>query len=426
MDEEDSENNVDAETLDESVEEVESESRNELELSDEKTRARRQTFFKTQNQSKSPVAAYQVTPGGKWSTEEADEEILKFLKRLAGERDLIDSTDPIDFAKENDLLLLFGPDEEEEFARLALRFPEETIESWATLLSGGNRSEAFGPRSRAERRSEAAIASELQSAVLRRSITAAIGIALVLVIFFSLKALTGGSEDESGLGLRFSAVTSKQTGEQSKNFLAFSNPVAEPALVAVADRVVAVRDGQGSLMDRIEVDVGEGILPIPPGVLTATVFQYREGQIALVGPVGWVAESCTMVSVTTKDLRPLDVVYYAGSNATCPVQFQITKTQPTCIGDSALILPISIPQRDNPQKLPEGGVGWAEKVRFGLESSEADLNGWEVLSVRGTIEVPEGVENVVIPKFGGASGDTLQIDLGMSSAGQSAGSCVIE
>ena len=106
MDEEDSENNVDAETLDESVEEVESESRNELELSDEKTRARRQTFFKTQNQSKSPVAAYQVTPGGKWSTEEADEEILKFLKRLAGERDLIDSTDPIDFAKENDLLLL--------------------------------------------------------------------------------------------------------------------------------------------------------------------------------------------------------------------------------------------------------------------------------------------------------------------------------
>ena len=47
MDEEDSENNVDAETLDESVEEVESESRNELELSDEKTRARRQTFFKT-------------------------------------------------------------------------------------------------------------------------------------------------------------------------------------------------------------------------------------------------------------------------------------------------------------------------------------------------------------------------------------------
>ena len=148
------------------------------------------------------------------------------MKRLAGERDLIDSTDPIDFAKENDLLLLFGPDEEEEFARLALRFPEETIESWATLLSGGNRSEAFGPRSRAERRSEAAIASELQSAVLRRSITAAIGIALVLVIFFSLKALTGGSEDESGLGLRFSAVTSTQTGEQSKNFLAFSNPVA--------------------------------------------------------------------------------------------------------------------------------------------------------------------------------------------------------
>ena len=53
------------------------------------------------------------------------------------------------------------------------------------------------------------------------------------------------------------------------------------------------------------------------------------------------------------------------------------------------------------------------------------MNGWEALSVRGTIEVPEGVENVVIPKFGGATGDTLEIDLGMSSNGRSVGSCVI-
>ncbi len=72
-----------------------------------------------------------------------------------------------------------------------------------------------------------------------------------------------------------------------------------------------------------------------------------------------------------------------------------------------------------------GGVGWAEKVRFGVESPESKMNGWEALSVRGTIEVPEGVENVVIPKFGGATGDTLEIDLGMSSNGRSVGSCVI-
>ncbi len=46
--------------------------------------------------------------------------------------------------------------------------------------------------------------------------------------------------------------------------------------------------------------------------------------------------------------------------------------------------------------------------------------------MRGTIEVPEGVENVVIPKFGGATGDQLEIDLGMDSEGPIAGSCIIE
>ena len=133
-----------------------------------------------------------------------------------------------------------------------------------------------------------------------------------------------------------------------------------------------------------------------------------------------------MVSVTTSNLRPLDVLHYAGSDTDCPSKIQGVKTSPTCLGSSVLILPIAIPQRSNPQKLPEGGVGWAEKVRFAIESPTAELDGWEVLSVRGTIEVPEGVENVVIPKFGGAPGDQLEIDLGMGSEGPIAGSCIIE
>ncbi len=426
MDDTDSENQLDEESSDQDVNELVKEPNQETEVSEE-TRGRRQTFFRARKSSNSPVAAYQVTPGSKWSSEEADEEIKKFLTRLAGDREMVEVSDPVQFAQENDLLLLFGPDEEEEFVRLALRFPEETVKNWATLLSGGSRSEAFGPRSRAERRSEAAVASELQSALFRRLITAGIGIGLVLVLFFALKSITGGSEEEVGLGLRFSEVSGTESVESnSNNYLDLFNPVTEPALVATAERVVAVKEGEEKLMDRIKVDVPDEVLPILPGVLTATVFQYGEGQIALVGPDGWVSQSCTMVSVTTRNLRPLDVLHYAGPTASCPPQVQGNETQPTCLGASVLILPIAIPQKNNPQKLSEGGVGWAEKVRFSIESPTAESNGWEVLSVRGTIEVPEGVENVVIPKFGGAPGDELEIDLGMGSEGPIAGSCIIE
>ena len=426
MDDTGRENQLDEESSDQDVNELVKEPDQESEVSEEETRARRQTFFRARKFSKSPVDAYQVSPGSKWSTEEADEEIRKFLTRLAGDRDLVKTADPVQFAQENDLLLLFGPDEEEEFARLALRFPEETVKKWATLLSGGSRSEAFGPRSRAERRSEAAVASELQSAVFRRLITAGIGVGLILVVFFAIKSLTDNSEEKVGLGLRFSEISSVESVESNNSYLDLFNPITEPALVATAERIVAVKQGEEQLMERIKVDVPYEALPILPGVLSATVFQYREGQIALVGPEGWVADSCTIVSVTTSNLRPLDVLHYAGSSTNCPSGIKGTEANPTCLGSSVLVLPIAIPQRSNPQKLPEGGVGWAEKVRFAIESPTAELDGWEVLSVRGTIEVPEGVENVVIPKFGGAPGDKLEIDLGMGSEGPIAGSCIIE
>ena len=423
----DSENELNEDSSEQDVNELTKEPDEETGASEEETRARRQTFFRARKFSKSPVAAYQISPGSEWSPEEADEEIKKFLTRLAGDRDLVEARDPVKFAQENDLLLLFGPDEEEEFARLALRFPEETVKNWATLLSGGSRSEAFGPRSRAERRSEAAVASELQSAVFRRLIAAGIGVGVILVIFFGLKSLTGNTDEKVGLGLRFSEVSSVESIESNNSsYLNFFNPITEPALVAVADRIVAVQQGEGQLMERIKVDVPYESLPIQPGVLSATVFQYREGQIALVGPEDWVSGSCIMVSVTTSNLRPLDVLHYAGSETYCPSRIKGIEVTPTCLGSSALILPIAIPQRSDPQKLPEGGVGWAEKVRFTIESPTAESDGWEVLSVRGTIEVPEGVENVVIPKFGGAPGDQLEIDLGMGSEGPITGSCIIE
>lgn len=395
-------------------------------LSEEVKRNRRQKFFRARKSSSSPVAAYRVTPGAKWSEEEADKEIKNFLLHLAGERVLIPAEDPISLAKENDLLLLFGPEEEEEFARLALRFPEETIKNWATLLSGGSRSEAFGPRSRSERRSEAAIVSELQNAVLRRGIAAAIAAAIVVALFFGLSILLDSSEEEASIGLRFSQEVPTMMNKTDDRDQELINPVAESVLVADADKIVALRKGNEALIDRIRIDVSEVVLPIEPGALRATVFQFGQGQVALVGPQGWVNNSCTRVSVTTKGLRPLDVIYHNGENADCPLQMPGRQAEVTCKSETVLIFSINIPQRENPQKLAEGGTGWAEKVRFGVEGITAPNGSWEQLSVRGTIEVPVGVENIVIPKFAGNPGDIIEVDLGVGPQGRRLGTCTLK
>ena len=148
------------------------------EIEDER-RARRAVFFRSGSRFESPVSAYLKKSGNQLNADEADSEIRNFLVRLAGDRQIEFRTDPVEMAQENDLLLLFGPEEEEEFARLALSFPDETVKRWATLLSGGSRSEAFGPRSRAERRDEATILKEFQTAVLRRLLG---GVAVVAIL----------------------------------------------------------------------------------------------------------------------------------------------------------------------------------------------------------------------------------------------------
>ena len=75
----DKENQVDEESSSQDVNELVKESDQEIEASDE-TRVRRQTFFRIRKSSNSPVSAYQVLPGDRWSSEEADEEIKKIKK----------------------------------------------------------------------------------------------------------------------------------------------------------------------------------------------------------------------------------------------------------------------------------------------------------------------------------------------------------
>ncbi|MDG2907605.1 MAG: hypothetical protein P6D49_04835 [Acidimicrobiales bacterium] len=398
------------------------EQRPELRLTEASTevsgelRTRRSSFFRARREGTSPVADVEVEAGPRWSEQEAERRIRMFLLRLAGDRPLEHRDDPVDFARENDLLLLFGPDEEESFAKLALRFPEETVAQWATLLAGGDRSEAFGPRSRAERRDEESIEQSIKLGVRKRALTV-MAVALVAVIgFIGIRsALEEAPVDRSDRALRF-AVTSqnRDLGDPGDPDAPVTGgpPVAEPLLVVGLDRLVAVAVGEGAVEDRIRLRVDEGILPVPSGGVTASVFEHRGGQVALVGPGGWVVAACVRISVVTEILRPLDVVLFDSSERACPVGLEGRPAIATCRGTDALILEIDIPQGE--VDLVEGGIGWAEGIRISLEFAAP---GWDVLSLRGTIAVPSGAESVAIPRFGGGPGDEVTVDLGEGRTG---------
>ncbi len=116
-------------------------------------------------------------------------------------------SDPVELLRENDLLLLFGPEEEEAFADLALRFPEETVSRWATLLSGGDRSEAFGPRSRSERRDEASIVRSLHVGLRKRIIGALLVLLAVGAVgVLARVVLSGEPVDRTDRSLRLSGT----------------------------------------------------------------------------------------------------------------------------------------------------------------------------------------------------------------------------
>ena len=379
-------------------------------------RIRRGSFFRARREGTSPVADLEVEAGPLWSEREAERQIRMFLLRIAGERTLVHRDDPVDFARENDLLLLFGPDEEEAFAKLALRFPEQTVGQWATLLAGGDRTEAFGPRSRAERRDEASIEQSIKLGVRKRALSV-LGLALVAVIGYLVigSALETAPVDRSDSALRFAETSqNRDLGDPDDPDAPVTGgpPVAEPLLVADLDRLVAVAAGEGTVDDRIRLRVDDAVLPVPVGGVAASVFEHKGGQVALVGPGGWVDGACVRASVVTEALRPLDVVLFESSDGACPIGLAGRPARATCRGTDALVIEIDIPQGE--VDLVEGGIGWAEGIRLSLEFAAP---GWEVLSLRGTITVPSGGEAVAIPSFGGTPGDEITVDLGEGRTG---------
>jgi len=376
-------------------------------------RGRRSAFFRRSGGRASPVAGLPAPAGGRWTEEEADRQIRAFLVRLAGDRELVHRDDPVELLQDNDLLLLFGPEEETAFADLALRFPDGTVTRWATLLSGGNRSEAFGPRSRSERRDEASLLREFQVGLRKRALGAVIlMVLLVLVGYGARMVLVDAPEDRSDRALRFTSGGGSGGGDEYRGRVEGGPPVAEPGLVGVADTVVAVLRGEGPVEGRIRLDVPAGDLPVRPGSLLATVFEHRGGQVAIVGPEGWWVGRCVRATVATGTLRPLDVVVHEAGTGACPDGLGGRVARVTCAGPEVLMLAVDIPQGE--VELDEGGLGWAEVIRFGVEAAPGAESQWETLAVRGAIAVaePEGGGGISVPAFGGAAGDVVGVEVG--------------
>ena len=400
------------------------------EVSDD-LRTRRAAFFRKGTRT-SPVADQPRPTGGRWTDAEADRQIRTFLIRLADGRQLVHREDPVELLRENDLMLLFGPKEEEAFAELALRFPEETVTRWATLLSGGDRTEAFGPRSRAERRDEASIVRELQVGVRKRVVSVLLLVAVLGGLGVGARSLlSSGPEDRSDRALRFAGVADPVGRGDPAAPVAGGPPVAASDLVASADRVVAVLKGDGPPDDRIRLDVPAAELPVAAGVLAATVFEHRGGQVAIVGPDDWWAGACVRVTVATGMLRPLDVVVHEVAEGACPADLTGRAARVTCVGRAVLMLAVDVPQGS--VELDEGGLGWAEVIRFAVEAAPDATSRWEVLSVRGAIRVPDvgaasGEETTVaIPAFGGAPGEVVRVEFGdgVLAGGAAGGDCTL-
>lgn len=357
-----------------------------------------------------PVDLPVFEPGARWQIEEADIHAHEFLEVLAGGRKIDHRDDPIEHARDNALLLLFGAEELAAFETLLVRMPRERAAEWRELLSGGASSEAFGPLTLQERLDERQVEVALVEGRRQRLINMALGSVVVIVVLLGavagFRAITSHDHRTTG-ALRFDPLV-----ESGPDTVVGGPPVAVEALTTSLSTIVAVAPGEGSQDDRI-VSAPFAVLPQPPGAVRAGVFEYGgAGQVAFVGPAGWLNEpTCLRASVVSADLRALDTVFWESQPGACPEPIGRVAT-PVCVGDSAVLLEVRIPAGE--VVLPEGGAAFADAIRVQLVGPPTP--DYELLTVRGLIAVPVDTD-VVIPSFGGAPGDEIRFDLGADRSG---------
>ncbi len=353
-----------------------------------------------------PLDIPRSPPGPPLSYEEADMEAHRFFASLAGDRDVTHYDDPVEHVRFNGLMILYSAEAADAFETFLVRMPEPRVAVWRELITGGASSEAFGPLTLAERLDEKQVEEALVAGRKQRIIN--LSVALVVLV-----AIGGGlalgwqvlNQDEA----RTQGTLRFETSDEPPEVAAVEGgpPVSEPAITAALTETVAILAGDGSLEDRITVAPFSSF-PHPPGSLRASLFQYAgSGHVMVVGPTGFVDDSCLRISVVTSDLRPLDTITHGP--CTDPVG---RNPSVGCVGPDAVLLDLIIP--DGEVGLPEGGTGFADAVRLQLVADGgAD---YELLTIRGTIEVDIGSE-VVIPRFGGNIGETITFDLGADRIG---------
>jgi hypothetical protein len=196
--------------------------------------------------------------------------------------------------------------------------------------------------------------------------------------------------------------------------------VAEPLLVARLGTLVAVRAGDGPAVERVDPAADPALAPVPPGTLAATVLaRDGTGQVLVTGPDGWLGAACVRASVVSATLRPFDSVWWESVPGACTGLEIGRQVVPTCLGPATVMLPIDVPA--GVVELEEGGSAAADGVRVSVAAAPP---GYQEVSVRGTIAVPDETEGVRIPGFSGPPGAVVEVPLGGPGAGL-VGACTL-
>lgn len=356
-----------------------------------------------------------AVPDGPLAAEQADVVVRDFLDRLADGRETAEHPDPIDYARENGLMVLFGPREQGRFEQLYDHLPDDRVAAWRELLSGGRSSEAFGPLTLEEQLDEAAVEEALAAGAKRHRRNLLVGgVIAALVIGFGAFAWSQRGDDErTAGGIRFGDPAAVDETDRSGG-----PPVAEPALTARLDTAIVVREGTGDVGERIVDPVPDGVLPVSPGTLSFSLFEFAgSAHVVLVGPPGWTDAACVVASVASGELRAFDTVWVEGSSGACGGRQIGHEGSVSCRSDSVVMVGLEIPT--GPVELSEGGTGFADTVRAQVLNP---AEGYETASVRGAVVVSDDA-GAVIPRFGGAVDETVDFELIDESGGTATGTC---